>query len=286
MSLVSYHSQGTASVNNGQTAVTFSGASLVSAGIQPGDYFFAQGLMMPIAAVGGQNAATLVSGWPGTNLSGGNYQIVPAAEGARVALSARLVLEKLTNGNVEALVGLNLIADRLPYASGAGQLALTPFTTQARQLLDDTSFAAMRTTLGVSAQEVGTFTPGLEGITTPGTPTYTAQDGNYLKIGNRVLASFLLTVTSLGGATGALRVTGLPFSRASGNGRRYSMSIPFWQGINLGSGSSTLFGFFQDGGSVVRLIKHTATTGSTAVSHTDVSGAVVLYATITYEASS
>ena len=173
MSLVSYHSQGTASVNNGQTAVTFSGASLVSAGIQPGDYFFAQGLMVPLATVGGQNAATLVSGWPGANLSSGNYQIVPAAEGARVALSARLVLEKLTNGNIEALAGLSLIANRGVYADGAGSLGLFSQSAFGRAIQDLTgangSFiratgsgaAAMQAILGTVSQSGGVPTGAL-----------------------------------------------------------------------------------------------------------------------------
>lgn len=167
MSLVSYHSQGTASVNSGQTAVTFSGASLVSAGIQAGDYFFAQGMMMPIAAVGGQNAATLVSGWPGSNISGGNYQIVPAAEGARVALSARLVLEQLTNGNIEALAALNLVANRGVFADGAGSLALFNQTAFGRAIQNLTgangSFiratgagtAAMQAIVGTASQSGG-----------------------------------------------------------------------------------------------------------------------------------
>lgn len=48
-----------------------------------------------------------------------------------------------------ALAALVSNTDLIPYFNGSGTAALTAFTTQARSLLDDTSFAAMRTTLGL-----------------------------------------------------------------------------------------------------------------------------------------
>ena len=55
----------------------------------------------------------------------------------------------ITGGaNLDAFAGLTLVADRLPYANGTGTLALATFTSAARNLLDDTTSAAMLTTLG------------------------------------------------------------------------------------------------------------------------------------------
>lgn len=55
------------------------------------------------------------------------------------------------HANLTAFAGLTLSADKLPYANGAGTLALADITAAARALLDDASSAAMLTTLGALA---------------------------------------------------------------------------------------------------------------------------------------
>jgi hypothetical protein len=58
----------------------------------------------------------------------------------------------------------------------------------------------------------GSFTPGLAGDGTAGTPTITVQQGTYTKTGNRVFFDLILVWTAAGGATGNWTVTGLPFT--------------------------------------------------------------------------
>ena len=63
--------------------------------------------------------------------------------------------------------------------------------------------------------EEGTFTPTVIGSGTAGTATYNFQNGRYTKVG-RIVHFEIFLEWSLGTGTGALRVSGLPFT--SGNG--------------------------------------------------------------------
>lgn len=66
--------------------------------------------------------------------------------------------EALVSPNVSALAALVSAANKLGYFTGSGAMALTDFTAQARQLLDDTSFAAMLVTLGAAPVASPTLT--------------------------------------------------------------------------------------------------------------------------------
>lgn len=60
--------------------------------------------------------------------------------------------KQAAHANLTAFSGLTLVADRLPYANGAGTLSLATFTAAARSLLDDADVATMRATLSVYSQ--------------------------------------------------------------------------------------------------------------------------------------
>lgn len=63
-----------------------------------------------------------------------------------------------TNINLSALSGLNGIADRVPYFTGVGSLALASLTPFARTILDDADAAAGRATLGLGTASLLTST--------------------------------------------------------------------------------------------------------------------------------
>lgn len=62
--------------------------------------------------------------------------------------------------------------------------------------------------------EEGTFTPVVQGSSTAGTATYSAQNGRYTKIGEKVFFEVYVNYNS-GTGTGNLRVGGLPFTSIS-----------------------------------------------------------------------
>lgn len=62
--------------------------------------------------------------------------------------------------------------------------------------------------------EEGTFNPIFIGSTTAGTPTYSVQEGFYIKIGDMVFISGRVAITALGSISGNIRLGGIPFSVA------------------------------------------------------------------------
>ena len=65
------------------------------------------------------------------------------------------------DNTLTALAALNTTADKLIYATGADQFALTPLTSFIRTFLDDADAAAARDTLGAFAKSGGTLTGAL-----------------------------------------------------------------------------------------------------------------------------
>lgn len=118
-----WYAVGTATVNNGSAAVTGQISNWLSAGIREGDYFIAAGEIVPIASVNSNTSITLTDAWPGASRTTDSYKIIPASDSVRVLVAAREVLSLLTSGNVNALAGLTLAANKGLYATGAGALA-------------------------------------------------------------------------------------------------------------------------------------------------------------------
>ena len=78
----------------------------------------------------------------------------------------------------------------------------------------------------------GTWTPGLAGYTTAGSPTYTKQMGTYYKIGTFVIVGGTVEISAKGGMSGNIKLTGLPFVTGD---PYFSGQIVSASGMSLGS---------------------------------------------------
>jgi hypothetical protein len=308
MALPSYYSTGTATVAANGTTVTGQGTAW-SGALQPGDLFGThKGLAVRIAAVNSNTSLTLAYPWPGAAQTAAAYEVQIVPDEARVQEQTRLLLEQLASGNLSALAALTLAADRLPYATGAGQFELTPLTAFARSLLDDANAgvaqstlgisdfvktllddanaAAFRATLGASAYEAGSFVPALGGTGSDGAPTYVTRAGTYVKMGRFVFVNVYMVISSPGGISGQLTVKDLPFGVASGVEHRSDMRFPFWSGLTLPSDTiGDLHGHYLSA-NIVRIHRATLSSGAALVDASTISGTLTLYGSLAFQTNS
>lgn len=101
----------------------------------------------------------------------------------------------------------------------------------------------------------GTFTPTIVGATTPGAGTYTVQQGNYTKIGNRVFFNLVLVWTATTG-TGNMLIGGMPFT----------------SNVTANSNSGQPIGFFDNAGAFDSYFVRIGNSSTQLIVHTHVSG--------------
>jgi hypothetical protein len=99
----------------------------------------------------------------------------------------------------------------------------------------------------------GTWTPSLQGSTLGGTPTYTIQSGTWEKVGRMVTARFSVATSALGGPTGSMQISGLPFTSVNSANDNGGCTIHFMSGVTLDAGYVTLTGSVAPNTSLVAL---------------------------------
>lgn len=261
------------------TGLTKSGSTLNVIGTA--DRITANADSIDIAATyAGQNTITTVGTigtgtWQGTAVA-----VAYGGTGATDAGTARTNLGLAIGTDVQAydaelaaLAGLTSAANKLPYFTGSGTASLTDLTSQARGLLDDTSYSDMRTTLGLAigtdvqaynstlaAVAGGTYT-GDDSITTVGTITAGTWNGTTVEI-------------SYGG-TGSTTASGARTSLADTSASGRTTSTPVLARISAqncaasSSGVSTTTVVHNFGTSDVMVQVYEVSTGLTVIADID-----------------
>jgi hypothetical protein len=128
------------------------------------------------------------------NASGKNYQIYSTGGHLKVSNQTDNAVSFVANA-----FGIGL-ADNAPVDGDGIRFPATQSASSNANTLDD--------------YEEGNWTPVVQGVTTPGTASYTSQIGRYVKIGRQVTITLDINYSSATG-TGIFQIAGLPFSSSS-----------------------------------------------------------------------
>ena len=118
--------------------------------------------------------------------------------------------------------------------------------------------------------EEGTWTGVISDGTNNATMSGSYTTGSYTKIGDVVTIAGRFTVTSLGSASGAMRLIGLPFTPASNSRNDSSISIGWAEGLAI-TASGNMGGVVQANTAYVELTVWDATTGTSSMSEAEIS---------------
>lgn len=161
-------------------------------------------------------ADTKISALTGATTPVAGTEVIPVVQGGQ---TRKVSIADLTAGRAISATQLTLTTGNVIVTSGKGIDFSATDGTGTSELLDD--------------YEEGTFTPVLT-CATPGTlaVVYNTQRGRYQLVGNvcHVWLNIQTDSVTLGASSGAVRITGLPFT-SSLNGVESSMGSMMFQGI-------------------------------------------------------
>lgn len=116
--------------------------------------------------------------------------------------------------------------------------------------------------------EEGTWTGVISDGTNNATMNGAATTGAYTRVGNLITVTGYFLATSLGSVSGAIRLSGLPFTCSNNNKNYASISVGFGEGMAITAGY-TVAGYIPANTSHLRFELWDATTGSTTMQHSE-----------------
>ena len=129
--------------------------------------------------------------------------------------------------------------------------------------------------------EEGTWTPALSfGAATTGI-TYSIQSGAYVKVGGQVTVWAQIALSNRGSATGAARVTGLPFTNVNAPGRSEGATAAFNFWVSM-AGAPIPLGYVQNNNTTIYLINGVASNSSSTLVEANFSNSSSVYFNATY----
>ena len=163
------------------------------------------------------------------------------------------------------------ISDNIVVATNAAFREDTGATNQYRfnYASAPTEYEGLSTTSPVLSYSVGDWVPVISDGTNNATMgTTSTNDGKYTRIGRQVTVTGNCASTALGSVSGAIRITGLPFTSSSGAGSTAGMAVSFQGGLAITAGHSVV-GYLAPATDYIALYVTDATTGTTTMSHTE-----------------
>ncbi len=189
-------------------------------------------------------------------------------------------LATLTNHSVQVGAGTSNVTQLAVGATNSvfvGSTGADPsFSTTSTSYFTGISFDAGTTTL--STYVTSTFTPVITGGGSNPTPTYTSQQGFYVKIGKLVYVQMSVTTSALVGGTGSLQLGALPFNTSTATNYTSQFSALLGTTVVLRT-----IGFAGTNASIVVFYPTDASASATALPATTLTS---LYVAGTYMATS
>jgi len=105
--------------------------------------------------------------------------------------------------------------------------------------------------------------------------------GRYFKTGNKVYVQGFLDVQAIGDCSGNLKLTGLPFTAANAPNAYGAVLFGYGAGLSITAGTN-LAGYVEGNNTLIELRTWDATTGTTALQHSELSTGEFIFSATYY----
>lgn len=200
------------------------------------------------------NTTALTIGGSGSNYLSNSYVRTGTASAISVSSNLTISQTDIQCSNTNSVTGAGTVNYCALSLSGTST-AINPTTaTQKSQLTGQISFDEGSNYLDY--YETGTFTPTIAGATTAGTPTYSIQYGDYVRVGKVVHCCIFIEWTAwTGSPAGNFEIQSLPFTCVNPAFQNAYVFPIGASNLNWSGTGGTLFGSLVNNTTRIRLFK-------------------------------